>query len=269
MNIDLDQLLEIALKGVRRSAAFLALGVNSARDPGHKAYRFSDNVPTQILPDNFDEKAISNLKTEFEKWVILSSLRELIETFAVYLDGVHRVCLIAASNKGTIQPEDVQKFEQAFERKGLEKKFKTLKNRFCVETPKGKYLVGISKARNCLAHRRGVIAANDVGSDETLRVTWWALNLFAATPDGGKVSLMPPLPEGGILIKEGASIRLDFVDREREFKVGQVLELTVADLAEICVVVNFAAREVLSSAIQFLKTQGAVISGKNRQNSNE
>lgn len=224
MNINLDRLLDIAQRGVRRASAFLAIGVNSARDPRIKEYKFPTEVHIHILPDGLDKKAVEHLKIEFEKWVILSGLRDLIETFAVYLDGVHKVGLLISVNVGNLKPEEARSFERTFERKGIEGKLKTLKNRFGIETPKSKYLVSISKARNRLAHRRGIVAPFDTNSSGVLRVVWWALDLFAETPEGREISLMPPLPEGGVYLDKGGQVKARFTDREREFHLGQVLE---------------------------------------------
>lgn len=256
MNIDLDRLLDIAQRGVRRASAFLAIGVNSARDPRIKEYRFPTEVPVQILPDGLDNKAVGHLKIEFEKWVILSGLRDLIEAFAVYLDGVHKVGLLISVNAGSLKPEEASNFERAFERKGIEGKLKTLKHRFGIETPKGKYLVSISKARNCLTHRRGIVAPLDTDSSGVLRVLWWALDLFAETPEGREISLMPPLPEGGVLLDKGGQVKVRFTDREREFHLGEVLELSTRDLAEICFLVSLAAREVMSTVVSFTRSHG-------------
>ncbi len=259
MDINLDHLLDIALREVRRVSAFLAIGVHSANDPRIKEYKFPMEVPIQILPDGLDNKAIEHLKTEFQKWVILSGLRDLIETFAIYLDRVHRVGLLITVNTGNMKPEEAKSFERAFERKGIEDKLKTLKNRFGIETPKGKYLVSINKARNCLAHRRGIVAPLDTDPSGVLRVIWWAIDLFAETAEGQEISLMPPLPRGGVRLDEGGQVKMRFVDREREFHLGEVLELTTRDLAEICFLVTLAAREVISAVVSFAKSHGVDI----------
>jgi|LGOV01.1.fsa_nt_gb hypothetical protein len=259
MNIELDQLLDIALKGVRRAAAFLALGVNSARDPKLVNYMLPGDVLLQFFPQSLGQEDIAHLKTEYEKWVILAGLRELIETFAVYLDGIHWMGLTIAVNKGDMSSEQAGDFGRTFERKGIEYKLKKLKNRFQIESDKGKYLISINKARNCLAHRRGVVAPLDTNPDGILKVMWWAADIFAATPEGKEISLMPPLTDGGLLLEQGGDIKLRFVDRDREFHLGQALELTPRDLSEICFLVNFAAREIMGSTMQHARTQGVQI----------
>lgn len=268
IDINLDRLLDIAFRGVRRASTFLAIGVNSARDPRIKDYQFPTEVPIRILPDGLDDKTIEHFKVEFEKWIILSGLRDLIETFAVFLDEVYKVGLLISINAGNMQPEDATEFERAFEWKGIEGKFNILKDQLGIETSKGKYLISISKTRNCLAHRRGIVSQRDVNSDGALHVVWWALDLFAETPEGKEISLMPPLPNGGIRLDEGGKVKSRFTDREREFHLGQVLELTTRDLAEICFLATIASREVISSVIAFSRDQGIVIKEREITTSN-
>jgi hypothetical protein len=105
-NINLDSLLEIAQRGVRRASVFLALGVNSARDPRMDNYMFPKDVLIQVLHEGLDQKTVEHFKTEFEKWVILSGLRDLTETFSIYLNGVHKVGLLIAVKSGDMKPEE-------------------------------------------------------------------------------------------------------------------------------------------------------------------
>lgn len=264
MNINLDQLQEIALKGVRRTAAFLALGVNSARDHRLVDYQLPGDALLRFLPDNVTPEGVANLKIEYEKWVIFCCLRELIETFAVYLDGVHYwLGLVISVEKGTITPEEARKRERAFEQKGIDGKLDELRSQFEIQTPKEKYLVSIHRVRNCLTHRRGIVASRDIRSEGTLRVNWWAMDILAKTADGKETPLTPAQLTGGVVLRD-CVVMMRFVDREREFRLGEVLQLTVGDLSEICFLVTEATREVMSSAIQYAKAQGIEIRYKDK-----
>jgi hypothetical protein len=50
INLDLDKLLDIALKGVRRAAVFMGLGVNAAIDPDFRSYQLSALTNIQTDP---------------------------------------------------------------------------------------------------------------------------------------------------------------------------------------------------------------------------
>jgi hypothetical protein len=122
LNINFDQLREIALKGIRRSAVFLGFGVNAARDPKFANYKLTQITQIQLVPENANNQVLSDYKDAFEHWIISCGLRELTETFAIFLDGVHRSCLIMATHKQRIPAEEASKFGPAFERKGIEDK---------------------------------------------------------------------------------------------------------------------------------------------------
>ncbi len=105
----------------------------------------------------------------------------------------------------------------------------------------------------------------DEGSyTEILRVVWWATDFFGVTPDEKEIPLKPPFPEGGIYFKNGAKVKISSVDREREFRLGEVLELTAKDLAEICLLVQLAAHEIMETTKQYMKSQGIQIYEKNK-----
>lgn len=267
MNIDLDQIHEIAQKGVRRAAAFLALGVNAARDSRLVEYQFPNDAFIRILPEGLSKESIEHLKQEYEKWVILAGLRELIETFGVYLDAIHNVALVISSS--TIGPIDLQKNRCSFELSGTTEKLSTLKKRFNIHTQKEKYLASVSRVRNCLAHRRGIVGQKDVDENGVLKVTWWTLDVFAETPKGEQISLKPPLPNGGVIVEAGGTIKARFTDHELQFNVGQVVELTISDLSEICLLVSLAAKEILASITTFARNNGISVITTNTKENNQ
>lgn len=51
ITIDFDKLKEIALRGIRRTAVFLGLGVNAARDENFKDYQLTGIALLRLVPD--------------------------------------------------------------------------------------------------------------------------------------------------------------------------------------------------------------------------
>jgi hypothetical protein len=70
INVDFNLMRDIAYRGIRRTAAFMGLGVNAARDDQFKKYQLSNISMVQVLSDKLDDKDIAHIKEEFEKWVI-------------------------------------------------------------------------------------------------------------------------------------------------------------------------------------------------------
>jgi len=99
ITIDFSQMKDIAYRGVRRAAVFVGLGVNVARDDQFKKYQLSEYSALRVMPDDLNDKSIAHIKEEFEKWVILNGVRELVESFGLFLDKVHIGCLLMATEK--------------------------------------------------------------------------------------------------------------------------------------------------------------------------
>jgi hypothetical protein len=76
----------------------LGLGVNSARDPKFSDYELTKIAQIQLVSAKADPQVVSGYKNVFGEWIIACGLRELTETFAIFLDGVHRSCLIMATH---------------------------------------------------------------------------------------------------------------------------------------------------------------------------
>ena len=77
ININYDEILDTALKGVRRTVAFLGLGVNAAQDPEFRKYSLTGIAQIQLLPADLGTEAIEDIKTHFLTWVVGCGLREL------------------------------------------------------------------------------------------------------------------------------------------------------------------------------------------------
>lgn len=254
VTINLDRLAEISLKGIRRTSVFMSFGINSARDKSFKDYQLPRETTFRVMPDNLSDDQIEEFKKHYEHWIISCGLRELIETFSVYLCRIYKVCLKSALHKKAIVVEKPHDKIKSFEWKGVEKQLKNLRQLFAVETSKEKYIKSINQARNCITHRRGIVGVEDLSGDSNLKITWWALDFNIETPNGEKISFNPPYSKEGIFLKDGGSFSVKVIDKEREYKIGDVIKLSPSDLSEICMVVKIATQEILSSAVNYMES---------------
>ena len=129
MMINLDKLKDIALKGVRRSAVFMGLGINASGDSRLDRYQLAHLTGFELVPETASQESVIHFKEEFSLWIVECGLRELIERFALFLDAVHHACVILAVNRGKMAPEQGEMHQRSFTRKGLEDKLKKLKDR--------------------------------------------------------------------------------------------------------------------------------------------
>jgi hypothetical protein len=264
MIINLENIREIAYKGIRRTTIFLGFGVNAARDEEFINYALPEKQ-FRFLPEKVSVEDIKGFKQNFEKWIIWNCLRELIESFGIYLDAIHQSCLLIATNKGRVTEKDANSWGPAFEHKGVEDKLRLLRSRFNISTKNERYFVTINQARNCITHRQGRIGKEDLKGSASFRPTWRAFDFIIKTPDGSELSLQTPIPKTGIYLKDGGTVALKVVERIRDCKLGEIIEFTPSDINEICFLVQEASGEILASTLTYAREIGIIIAEQSAQ----
>ncbi|MDF1855925.1 hypothetical protein [Pseudooceanicola sp.] len=257
-NLDFDGILEIALKGVRRSSVFMGLGVNAALDPSNSNYQLSHITRIQVIPDDAPQEALEHFKEEFKIWIEACALREATESFALFLDELHRACSVIHAVKGNGSMEEVSEKQSKFAKEGLPNKLNILEQRFGVTSAHSGNLSLINRARNCLTHRKGLVGLEDIRDQPKFTVAWRGLDLFVEEPDGTKSDL-GEIPEGGLLLENGGFVGVEFVERSRTFDLGTMLSLSPRDLAEICWFLAKEAKTITNSAISYAQANGVVM----------
>lgn len=116
-------------------------------------------------------------------------------------------------------------------------------------------LTSINQARNCLAHRRGVVGSEDCNDGDELLLRWWPIQFYSKTPDGKKevVELLLTEPAVG---PSGASLYIGRGEQIRRFPRKTVVKLSPKELHEICLFVKFSADEVETSVLQYCDKLG-------------
>jgi hypothetical protein len=254
-NIDFGKILEVALKGVRRATVFLGLGVNAALDTNFNKYQLTEIAQIQLLPQEVDARTLSHFKDEFKTWVVGNGLRELIETFSVFLERLHEACLVIENHVKPISLKDLAEQQAGFVKYGLPKKFTVMKEKFSVGPKHPVQLLTLNKARNCLTHRRGLVERIDCNLTDSLKVSWVGADIFVQTPSGEKHLL-----EKGLVLAEGGDIMLQFLERERVFPVGSVVRFSPKELAEICWFFIREAQTTCETAAEFANSKNIPMS---------
>jgi len=257
--IDFSKMRDVADRGIRRAAAFVGLGVNASRDCQFKKYQLSEYASFRVLPDNLSNKSIAHIKEEFEKWVIVNGIRELVESFGLFLDNVHASCLALSINKKLMSIADAKRVGADFERKGVEDKLNKLNKRFAIKSKNAKYFSSMNQARNCITHRKGIVGPEDLKGEKCFKLIWWGFDIYAQTKNGERHSLLPPFPEGGIFLPEGGSIMIGIKDRIIEYKLGDSISLTPNELSEISLLVKLTTDDIVKSAYDYAKRIGVKI----------
>jgi len=265
INVDLDKIRDVGYLGVRRASVFMGLGVNAALDAEFKDYQLTHITKLQLVPGTVDSEAIGRFKEDFKTWVEGNGLRELIETFSVFLDRIYEAALLIHVSKDKVDMAALGAKRHWFNWKGFPNKLDILRSKFSVGPKHADDIVSINKARNCLTHRRGIVRQEDVDTSGRLRVAWLGLDVSAKTPSGGHHSVME-LPAEGLFLPEGATICVQFVKREKLFEQGTPLRLSTRDLAEICWFFQRETDTTIQSVVKHAKANGVPLHVKERSN---
>jgi hypothetical protein len=262
IEINFDKILDIAMRGMRRSAIFMGLGVNAALDAEFTNYQLTHLTNIQIVPNVAPEK-VSHFKDEFKIWIEANGFRELVESFSTFLDALHHACLVIKGNNDNLSPEQLQDQKNKFEWQGFPNKLNTLDSSFSARPEHAEYLKSLNKARNCFTHRRGIIGPEDVTTDNALTVVWLGMDIYVETPTGEK-HMLNEISTGGLLLPKGGSVKMQMMERTRSFTAGSQLKFSTRDLAEICWFFDREARATLSKAVEFAIKSGVTIKKKDQ-----
>ncbi len=263
--IDLDKIKNISLSGIRRTAVFLGFGLNSVNDETFKDYNLTKVSFLEFVPPNLNENTIKHFKEEYGHWIVANGLRELTETFSIFLDKVWGICDFI--NKDTIP--NLKKIKKNYHHQGIETKLEYLEEYFGVTSSINQYLTEINEARNCYTHRRGIVGNRDFNFEKHLRIRWLGIDIYTLNEKGDNEFIRPPIPEKGLSFPSERHIHTTTSTRELLFELGSQIRLSPCDLAEICSTFAKATNDVFSSFITFAKTQGVNILEKSSENNSQ
>lgn len=255
MNVDMDEILDVALRGVRRASMFMGLGVNAALSEHVKDYQLTGISQIQLLPEEIPEDQLANAKDEFKLWIEANGFRELIETFHVFLDAINLACLKFQLGKGTISIEDLKVEHATFSKQGFPNKINTLRQKYGIEAKHSDHLVSLNGARNVLTHRLSVVRQRDANAEGVMAVSWLGADILIEESNGAQHHIEEVIERGRIFPEE-TSLLLRFTVRNREFKVGDRLALSSKDLAEVCWFMSREARTLATSLVEHAKRNG-------------
>jgi hypothetical protein len=186
-----------------------------------------------VAPKLPDAASLEEVKREFRIWIEAAGFRELVYTYAVFLDAIDDVCgYIEAVSDGLDHANRIRAHE-AFAKRSLAEKLEMLASRYGLAPLRPGQLESLHYARNCFAHRQGILAPVDLRGSQSLSVSWHGLDIaFIESTSGTKHILTPdqmPFQSASAGDMQGHP-----VDRRKEFAVGDVLNFTTSELAEIC-----------------------------------
>lgn len=267
MRINFDRIRQDAIKGIRRSAVFMGLGVNAANDDRFSDYQLSLETKLQILPDGLNEETIKSFKNHYSEWVRINAFRESIESFHVFLDQLFFALLVVKRKPHGV--EEAHKRYAKFERQGFGQKLSDFDKEFSINVLFPNYLLALNKSRNCIAHRRGIASnhrdINDKDKD-SLRVVWRAMSVVMTDSTGEELFRMEDLP--GYKTTEETVIGIRFEDREKLFRRGELISFDPTELSEMLYYWMFEINQLFNAGLKYAEEKGVKFVQPKFNNSN-
>lgn len=171
-----------------------------------------------------------DLHVEFQSWAAVSVLRDLIESFSIFLMETYGHAVASSPNRSF--PVTVEQFE----RRGIEDQLAVLSDCFSIAPVWVTRLTGYNRARNCLAHRAGVVGPTDA-TEAGVLVVRWLVTSAALTSD----KVTPYVPVEGPLASlargehvSGGAAQIAINDRKKRIAVGRTLRFMPNEVLEIC-----------------------------------
>jgi hypothetical protein len=255
VKINFLKIREPADIGIRRSSIFLGLATNAAAAVPPLSHVLDDRVQYRFVPNEVSPETAAHFREEFNCWVIGNALRELIDAFSLFLIGCRPVLHLMETKN--FDQEELMKVEASIEARNISQQYDEVKKLLGLDTSYLEMFETFRLARNCLAHRRGIVAANrDVNTDhETFKLRWCFIGMFLQT-DGTEQLIDADNIGEGIHVEKGGTIVARLAWKEKEFAVGSQIRLSRHDLAEICMGVQLAITHVMQKMREFGSAQG-------------
>lgn len=200
-----------------------------------------------VVPEPMQPEAIKEYEKQYVSWILGNGLRDLVEAFANFLDGIYEIGLKLAPSTG-----DERRLRH-FKSQSLRPKVQMLKDQFAIEGSYARHFESFVDARNSLAHGSGVVRARDCNSEMELVITWRGVDAAIPATDGNYYEIDATLPDGVELLKTWPT---KWVSREKCWKIGERIQLTPMDLAEITFMAAHEAVDVCDALCEFALKRG-------------
>lgn len=247
ITFNLDHVLEILRKGIRRADVFMGIGLNAATHDPPVSHILAPEGPHHIrlVKEELTDEERAHVAAEFGKWVRTNGMRELIETFSIFLHRLYVPMFVMRGGRD-LEGEKLPAPDR-FERMGIADQVDAFAMTVAVSEADRRMLASLNQARNCFAHRQGRIGERDVDpATGTFCVRWIAFQLELAEPNGNIVAGDAMF---GRVFENGGMAQLRVVERDKTFALNDELVLEKGELKEICFSVLTIGQRFLQGAI--------------------
>ncbi|MBL8576130.1 MAG: hypothetical protein JNK47_02805 [Mesorhizobium sp.] len=251
LKVNFDAMRRIVDLAVRRAVTFMGIGVNAGLAEPPISHLLQGGMQFKVVPDELTESQHQDVAREFTSWIIANAFRELAESFSVFLVEIFKAAYVLQNEP--VSHATWSKAVSRFSREGVGKQLSVVSIMLGIEETFTPTFVALNQARNCLAHRRGVVGLPDATEGGKFVMRWRA---FAVTLEDGRDLSLALRDTAPIIIEKDQSISMGMTDREKAFVVGEGIRLDRHDLAEIAMAVHFGCEHVIKGMVDRARELG-------------
>lgn len=249
LNVDFDKLREKSTIWIRRASVFLGLASNAASADPPISHVLDDRARNIFVPDNPSDEAKATFLEEFEIWAVANALRDLIEGHSSFLRSAHYIAEIVIANG--IEKSILDARCSAFERQNIIYQRRNLTKLLNIHDDFDAMFASFVMARNCLAHRNGVVSDKDKNTKDGLEINWRFLGL--KIPDKNGEYRYLDLNEGEeYFVKSGTKVQFGPVVKSKTFALNEQIRLNRHDLVEMLLGFHIAAEVVIGELMNLI-----------------
>ena len=252
-NVDFGNIFDVLNSGVRRADVFMGIGLNSAEsDPPISHVLSLKGAGVQLVKTELTDQERASVAHEYGKWIRANGFRELLETFSIYLlriyDLIWHLHFLYGNGSKTMPVA-------RFERLGIFDQIDYLRNFIPILDERVDILKTLNQARNCYAHRRGVVGEADIDpATGAFEVKWLRLVYELKEPDG---TIIPEPELFGRFLPQGGIIQIRIEIATKSFASGDELVLDKEELKYICLCVHTIGHGIADETLKYALALGA------------
>lgn len=254
ISLNLADMLRIAQLGVWRASAFLKIGLHDLHADHHADFDLSSGGTYRFWPSPLPRETAEAAVEEYRHWLIGSCLKDLDQYFSLFLDRAWWILEAASLHNKQVASD------YAFDRKfpdttNVAVKLEIVAAKIGTE-PELECFRSLSLARNALTHGAGIVRERDCNEEGALLIIWVAIN--TVLKDGDRE--IPLQDVAGYQVKGpgGAQVLIRQDRQYARFGLGEKIELSHENLAEICWFYQQQASLVHNQILEHLRQLGIV-----------
>jgi hypothetical protein len=236
IKINLGGLIDELSRSVQRTISLVAAGLHV------KQYINSESLhlPDVNMGMRYDRPiwTTDQIQIEYDKWLLTNGFRDVTESVSAFMESAHDVLSyweIACyqQSRGEVRGGDWNRIivggHKSFNKRPFPSKLDHISShQINIDTNLKNQVLTINATRNCLVHRRGIVADADLNIDGGLQIEWTKMALIFINKDGEK-EVVPPFNA-----EKGDKIAIRNKEEKKIFPLGTQIQFTVQEFSDIC-----------------------------------